>query len=84
MNKNQENPDFYRTKLMVEVEISHQFSPRDAMSMVEIRLNPATIPAIKNFKIVSGETNYRLFNTPDDKMTPFELDNPFDINTSPR
>lgn len=73
--------EYYTTKLLVEVEVTHYGTPLDAIDLVKINLR---CPAVNSVVIKSGESNYRLWNTPDDKLTPFDLDNPFDINTSPR
>lgn len=46
---------FYRTKLVLEVEVSTQFGPEDAKIMIEDILNK---PAISNLIFLCGRTNY--------------------------
>lgn len=76
-----ENPDLYTTTLVVEVVVQHYGTPKDAINVIDCSLK---CPAVQSVTVKSGETNYRLWNTPAD--TPYEFDpkDPFDINTSRR
>jgi len=49
---------FYKTKLLVEVEVMTQFGPDDAKKVVETSLISPAKPAITGLKFVSGTTNY--------------------------
>jgi hypothetical protein len=66
--------DFYTTKVVVEVEVLHQFNPAQGISIVTGRLSGVDIPAVKHVKVLSAESNYRLHATPMDKMVPLTLD----------
>lgn len=48
------NPDFYKTKLLVAIEVSTQFGVDSAIKLVKGALN---FPAVQKCFIVDGTTN---------------------------
>lgn len=60
---------FYTSKVLLEVEVDHQFSPEQAIQSLFDRLK---YPAIRNKKILRVATNYELYSEP--------LSNFYDIN----
>jgi hypothetical protein len=48
---------FYTTKLLVEIEVSTQFGPTDAVNMIEYLL--INVPAIKSVNLTKLETDYK-------------------------
>lgn len=62
--------DFYTTKVLVEVVVSHQFDPKQGIQIVTGAFN---FPAVKSVKVISAESNYKLWSKPEDKMTPLNL-----------
>lgn len=67
--------EFYTTKILVEVEVTHQFDPAKGMRIVTCRLTGADIPAVKSVNVISAESNYKLHSKPMDKMRPLDLKN---------
>lgn len=61
---------FYTTKVTVEVEVSHQFDPKQGIGIVVGRLTGADIPAVRSVKVISAESNFKLHSKPMDKMYP--------------
>jgi len=64
---------FYTTKVVVEVEVSHQFDPKQGIGIVVGRLSGVDIPAVRSVKVVSAESNYKLHSKPAEKMSPVDL-----------
>ena len=62
--------DFYTTKVLVEVEVTHQFDSAQGIGIVTGRLTGVDIPAIKSVKVISAESNFNLHGKPIDKMIP--------------
>jgi hypothetical protein len=60
--------DFYKTKVIIEVEVSHQFDPEDGIRIVTGRLTGADIPAITSVKVIEAKSNYVLHNKPLEEM----------------
>lgn len=65
--------DFFTTKVLVEVEISHQFDPHRGIDILVGRLTGPTIPAVKSIKILKAESNYQLHGLPLNEMKTVEL-----------
>jgi hypothetical protein len=59
---------FYRTKLLLEVEVEHQFDPEQAVDIVAGRL---VCPAIKSAKVLKTESNFCANSLPFDNFYPF-------------
>jgi len=68
--------NFYTTKLLIEVEVSHQFDPMDAINIVTGLL---TVPAIKKVEIVNAITNFVLHGNPTDEFVGVDLSGNYDI-----
>lgn len=66
---------FYTTKVLVEVEVSHQFDPAQGIRIVTTRLSGVDIPAVKSVKVVAAESNYKLHSEPLDQLYPLDLKN---------
>lgn len=67
--------DFYTTKVVLEVEVSHQFDPKKGIGIVVGSLSGADIPAVKSVKVLAAESNYKLHSKPMDKLCPLDLNN---------
>lgn len=67
--------DFYTTKVLVEVEVSHQFDPAQGICIVTTRLSGVDIPAVKSVKVVAAESNYKLHSKPLGKLHKLDLEN---------
>jgi hypothetical protein len=66
--------EFYTTKLLIEVDVSTQFGPRDAICLVKTLLK---CPAITSVSIKSGHTNYNgPHEPPATNMRPLVLEPP--------
>ena len=63
---------FYRTKVLVEVEVEHQFDVQQGIGIVTSRLTMST-PAIKSVKVVKAESNFKLHEKPLDEMIPVNI-----------
>lgn len=63
---------FYSTKVLVEVEVSHQFNPEQGIGIVTGALG---FPAARSVKVIAAESNYKLHSRPMDKMCPLDLKN---------
>lgn len=67
-------PDgFYTTKVLIEVEYSHQFDPVRGMDIITTRLTGPSIPAVKSIKMIKAESNYQLHDKPLASMKPVEF-----------
>lgn len=67
--------DFYTTKVLVEVEVSHQFDPAQGISIVTGRLSGADIPAVRAVNVIAVESNYKLHSKPMKKMCSLDVKN---------
>lgn len=67
--------DFYTTKVLIEVEVCHQFDPKQGIGIVVGRLSGKDIPAVKSIKVVAAESNYKLHSKPMDKACTVDLNN---------
>lgn len=64
-------PDgFYTTRVLVEVEYSHQFDPMRGMDIITTRLTGPSIPAVKSVRMIQAESNYQLHGKPLEVMKP--------------
>lgn len=61
---------FYRTKVLIAVEVSHQFSPKDGVNIVTGLL---TVPAIQQVDVLGAITNFRLFEKPSEEFVYVDL-----------
>lgn len=52
---------FYKTRLVIEVEVETQFGPESAMNLIIARLQ---CPAVTDITMLSGETNYQVHLPP--------------------
>lgn len=67
--------EFFTTKVLVEVEVTHQFDPAQGIRIVTGRLEDVCVPAITSVKVISAESNYKLHSKPLDKMCSLDLQN---------
>ena len=67
--------DFYTTRVIVEVEVSHQFDPAQGIGLVTGRLTGPTIPAVKSVKVIAAESNYKLHSKPMSEMVSLDIRN---------
>lgn len=49
--------DFYTTKLIIEIEVTHQWDTSRVMLMIADLLD---VPAVHNVNVISAESNYKL------------------------
>ncbi len=49
---------FYTTRVLLEVTVRHQFTPRDGIQIVKMRLSPFGNPVVEEVKVISAESNY--------------------------
>jgi len=63
--------EFYTTKLLIEVEVQHQFDTQQAVNIVKDAL---AFPAIRNTKIVAAVSNFRLHQSPSETFEPIQID----------
>jgi hypothetical protein len=68
--------DFYTTKVLIEVEVSHQFDPKDGINLVTGLLS---VPAIEKVNVLSAVTNYRLFEKPSEQFVAVDLSGNYDV-----
>jgi len=59
--------EFYTTKVLLEVEVSHQFDPVSGINCVVSMLG---YPAIQGIRIISAESNFWPFSKPSAEMKP--------------
>lgn len=64
---------FYRTKVVVEIEVSHQFDPQQGIGLVTNLLNPLYVPAVRGVKVLKAESNFRLHQKPDTSFSPVKI-----------
>lgn len=69
-------PSFYTSKVTIEVEVTHQFSPKDGVNIITNRLTGCTIPAVKSIKVLGVESNYKLHGEPLPELVPVVVDYP--------
>ena len=60
---------FYTTKMLVEVEVSHQFDPEQGIDVVTSLLHVNRYLAVRDVKIISAESNFRLHQSPAETLT---------------
>jgi hypothetical protein len=56
--------EFYKTRVMIEVEVSHQFDPMQGITIVTNILHPTINTAITASKVVSAASNYVAYDQP--------------------
>lgn len=65
--------EMYTTKVVLEVEVKHQFDPKSGIGIVIGRLSGLDIPAIKSVTVQSAKSNYQLHNEPLEEMVPIDV-----------
>jgi len=69
-------PDgFFTTKILVEVEVTHQFDPGQGIRMATGLLQTPQTPAVQSVKVLAAESNYKVWSKPLDEMVKLDLDN---------
>jgi len=63
--------NFYTTKVLMEVEVQHQFDPKSGIETITERLN---VPAVKSVKVLSAQSDYQLHSDALEKMVPIALE----------
>lgn len=63
--------DFYKTKVVIEIDVMHQSDPKQGIDIILQQLKGAT--AITFVNVLSAESNFQLHDKPADTMSPVNL-----------
>ena len=61
---------FYKSKLTIEVEVTHQFEPKSVFNIVK---NNLSFPCFENIKLLKQESNFQLHKPPLEKMIDIKI-----------